>query len=104
MVIVTIHSQCELSNSLENVDEGLVHSEQNVYTEYADPKRSEWITKIQPALKKVKLAVLVKVCGKRLSRREIIELRAGRKKPHRRTLELLKSILMMLGYLKPGAY
>jgi hypothetical protein len=40
------------SNSLENVDEGLVHSEQNVYTEYADPKRSEWITKIQPALKK----------------------------------------------------
>jgi len=29
------------SNSLENVDEGLVHSEQNVYAEYADPKRSE---------------------------------------------------------------
>jgi len=92
------------SNSLENVDEGMVHSEQNVYTEYADPKRSDWITKIQPALKKVKLTVLVKACGTRLSRREIIELRAGRKKPHRRTLELLKSILMMLGYLKPGAY
>jgi hypothetical protein len=31
------------SNSLENVDEGMVHSEQNVYTEYADPKQSEWI-------------------------------------------------------------
>jgi len=41
---------------LENVDEGTVHSEQNVYTEYADPKHSEWITKIQPTLKKVKLA------------------------------------------------
>ena len=52
MVIVTIHSQCELSNSLENVDEGLVHSEQNVYTEYADPRRREWITKIEPTLKK----------------------------------------------------
>jgi hypothetical protein len=33
------------SNSLENVDEGMVHSDQNVYTEYADPRRSEWITK-----------------------------------------------------------
>jgi hypothetical protein len=86
------------SNSLENVDEGLVHTEQNVYTEYADPKRSEWITKIQPALKKVKLAVLVKVCGKRLSRREIIELRAGRKKPHRKTQELLESILKRLSF------
>jgi hypothetical protein len=65
VVIVTIHSQCELSNSLENVDEGLVHSEQNVYTEYADPKRSEWITKIQPALKKAPLTALVNACGKR---------------------------------------
>jgi hypothetical protein len=87
------------SNSLENVDGGLVHSEQNVYTEYADPKRSEWITKIQPALKKVKLTVLVKACGRRLSRREIIELRAGRKKPHRKTQELLAAILKELGLL-----
>ena len=84
---------------MENVDEGMVHSGQNVYTDYADPKRSEWLTKIQPALKKVKLAVLVKACGKRLSRREIIELRAGRKKPHRKTQELLESILKRLGFL-----
>ena len=87
------------SNSLENVDEGLVHSEQNVYAEYADPKRSEWITKIQPALKKAPLHALVKACGKRLSRREIIELRAGRKKPHRKTQELLVAVLRRLGYL-----
>jgi hypothetical protein len=87
------------SNSLESVDEGLIHSEQNVYTEYADPKRTEWITKIQPALKKPKLEVLVKACGKRLCRREIIELRAGRKKPHRRTQQLLESILKRLGFL-----
>jgi hypothetical protein len=81
---------------LETVDEGLEHSERNVYTEYPDPKRTEWITKIQPALRKAKLAVLVKACGKRLSRREIIELRAGRKKPHRRTQELLMGILKKL--------
>jgi hypothetical protein len=56
------------SNSLENVEEGLVHSEQNVYAVYDDPKRNEWITKAQPALKKAPLSVLVKECGKRLSR------------------------------------
>jgi len=30
------------SNSLEEVDGGLVHSAQNVYTEYVDPRRDEW--------------------------------------------------------------
>ena len=74
----------------------MMHVEQNVYTAYADPKRTGWITKIQPALKKVKLVVLVKACGKRLSRREIIESRAGRKKPHRKTQELLVGILKKL--------
>ena len=87
------------SNSLESVDEGMEHSERNIYTEYADPRRSEWITKIQPALKKAKLAVLIKACGKRLSRREIIELRADRKKPHRKTRELVESILKRLDLL-----
>ena len=85
--------------SLDSVDEGMVRSEQNVYTEYADPKQTEWITKIQPALKKPKLEVLVEACGKRLCRREIIELRADRKKPHRRTQQLLESILKGLGLL-----
>jgi hypothetical protein len=81
------------SNSLENVEEGMVHSEQSVYTEYADPNRSEWITKIQPALKKLPLHALVKACGEKLSRRELIELRAGRSRPHRKTRELLELIL-----------
>jgi hypothetical protein len=77
------------SNSLESVDEGMVHSEQNVDTDYADPRRTEWITKIQPALKKLKLNALVNECGRRLSRRELIELRAGRSNPHRKSQELL---------------
>jgi hypothetical protein len=76
--------------------EGAAHSEGNVYTEYDDPKRTEWITKIQPALKKANLKTLVRACGKKLSRREIIELRAGRKKPHRKTQELLVSVLKTL--------
>jgi hypothetical protein len=87
------------SNSLENVEAGMVHSEQNVYTEYADPKRSEWIAKTQPALKKLPLHILVNACEKRLSRRELIELRAGRSKPHRKTRDLLVSILKDLGFL-----
>jgi hypothetical protein len=66
------------SNSLESVDEGMIHSEQNVYTEYADPRRTEWITKIQPASQAAKLEMLVARCENKLSRREIIELRAER--------------------------
>jgi hypothetical protein len=87
------------SNSLESVEEGLVQSEQNVYTEYVDPKRDEWATKIQRKLKKASLSVLVRECGKRLSRRELIELRASRSRPHRKTQELLVSILKRLGLL-----
>jgi hypothetical protein len=88
------------SNSLQSVDEGMVQSEQNVYTEYADPRRSEWITKIQPALRKAPLRAVVNACGKRLSRREIIELRAGRsKKPHRKTQELITAILKKIGLI-----
>jgi len=47
---------------LESVDEGSEHSAKNIYTEYTDPKRTEWITKILPVLAKTKLAVLVKAC------------------------------------------
>jgi hypothetical protein len=65
---------------------------------YDDPQRSEWITKIQPALKKAKPNILERLCQSKLSRREIIELRAGRKKkPHRKTQELLVGILHNLG-------
>ncbi len=84
------------SNSSESVDEGMVHSDKDIKTGYSEPKRSKWVIKIQPALKKLPLIDIVKACGNRLSRREIIELRAGRKKPHRKTQELLESILKQL--------
>jgi hypothetical protein len=70
------------SNSLESVEDRTTHSEVNVYTECVDPKRTEWITAIQPTLKNAKLKVLEKACENWLSRRELIELRAGRSKPH----------------------
>jgi hypothetical protein len=84
------------SNNLEEIDAGTIR-DQNVYTEYLDPKRTEWISKIQPALKKQPLHLLVKACGTRISRRELIELRAGRSKPHRKTQEFLVLVLRDLG-------
>ncbi len=81
------------SNSLEKVEEGAAHSEVGVYTEYIDPKRTEWATKIQPVLGKLSLQLLVKLCGNRISRRELIELRAGRSRPHRKNRELLTAII-----------
>jgi hypothetical protein len=85
------------SNSLEEVESGLIHSEKNVYTEYTDPRRDEWTTKILPALKRVPLSVLVKACSAFLRRRAIIDLRAGRSRPHRKNRELLFEILRKLG-------
>jgi hypothetical protein len=80
------------SNSLEEVDAGLIHSEQNVYTEFPDPRRDEWQTKIIPALKQRKLSDLVEQCRGKLSRRALIDIRAGRSRPHRKNQELLAAI------------
>jgi hypothetical protein len=87
------------SNSLEEVEAGTVHSTENVYTEYPDRRRDEWHTKILPALKKAQLTRLEEECGDRLSRRALIELRAGRSRPRPKTKKLLVSILKKLGLL-----
>jgi len=78
------------SNSLEEVESGLIHSEQSVYTEYPDPRRDEWQIKILPALREVPLARLVNLSG--FSRSTVIEIRAGRARPHRKNQELLAAI------------
>jgi hypothetical protein len=83
------------SNSLEEVESGLIHSEQSVYTEYPDQRRDEWQTKILPALRKAPLARLVELSG--LSRSTLIEIRAGRSRPHRKNRELLATIVRKLG-------
>ena len=70
-----------------------------VYTDYADPNRNEWITKIQPALKKAKLKALVEVCAGKPKQREIIELRARRSKPHPKNQELIVTALKKLGLI-----
>lgn len=83
------------SNSLEDVESGLIHSTDNVYTEYPDPNRDEWSTTIAPALSKVTLSVLEKESG--LSRRMLIKTRTGTTRPHPRNREIIADIVRKLG-------
>jgi hypothetical protein len=83
------------SNSLEDVEAGLIHSAQNVYTEYPDRRRDQWETKIRPAMKKVFISVLEKETG--LSRRTLIDARGGRRRPHPKHQKLIAAALLKLG-------
>jgi hypothetical protein len=79
------------SNHLEDVDAGLVHSPKNIYTEYVDQSRDEWQTKILPVLKRSPLKRLIKESG--LSRRALLEIRAGRSRPRSKNQECLTAIV-----------
>jgi hypothetical protein len=85
------------SNSLEEVEAGLEHSAENVYTEYVDRRRDEFQTTILPALRKIPLQLLVKISG--MSRSTLIEIRAARSRPHRKNQELLAVIVRKLGMI-----
>lgn len=85
------------SNSLEEVQAGLVHDEQNAYTTYEDPRRTQWQTRVLPFLKRMPLMELVTACEGQLSRRAIIDIRAGRSMPHRNNRQLLESVVRALG-------
>jgi hypothetical protein len=87
-------------HKIEDVESALVHSVQEVYTEYPpNPRRDEWQTRILPALKKVPLRRIVKMCDGQLSRREIIELRAERRRPQPRNQEMIAVWLQDLGLI-----
>jgi hypothetical protein len=86
------------SNALEEATSGLIHSIDDVYTVYADPKRDEWQRVIVPALKQVPLSVLVRESG--LSRRTIIDARTGRRRPHPNNQRTLVEVLRRSGLVK----
>lgn len=81
------------SNFLEDVEAGMLHSPQFAYTEYPDKRRDEWETVILPALKAVPLHILVKHCEGKPSRRALINLRAGRSRPHPKNWQRLAQIV-----------
>jgi hypothetical protein len=85
------------SNALEDVEAGLVHSSESVYTEYCDPKRDEWATTLRPALEKPELSLLEKQVP--FSRRTLSDWRAGRSRPHRKNWERITSALRKLGLI-----
>jgi hypothetical protein len=70
---------------------GLIHCEENVYTEYVDQNRDEWQTKILPELKRWSLGRLISESG--LSRRALLDIRAGRSRPHSKNHERLAAIV-----------
>ena len=82
------------SNALEDAEAGLVHDGELVYTEYCDQARDEWITKLLPSLKKLPLAVLITRIL--FSRRALIDLRAGRRRPHSKNQKLIETVLERL--------
>jgi hypothetical protein len=84
------------SNHLEDVEAGLIHSEQSVYTEYPDPRRCEWLTKILPLLKKAPHADVLKLSG--ISRSALFAILAGRT-PHHRNQQRLAETILHLGLI-----
>jgi len=83
------------SNRLEEIEAGVIHSPESVYTEYPDPHREEWQTRILPVLKKIPIAALMKVSGR--SRSMLARTLAGRSRPRRKNREVLKSMRQRLG-------
>jgi len=67
------------SNALEDVESGLIHSEQSVYTEYPDPRRDEWQAKTLPIISDAPLLKLAKMSG--MSPSALKEIRSGRARP-----------------------
>ena len=85
------------SNRLEEIESGTIHSAQSVYTEYPDPRRDEWQTKILPALRKLPVRVLIRLTNK--SRSMLTRTLAGHSRPRARNQMLLKAVLRKLGMI-----
>jgi hypothetical protein len=81
------------SNHFEEVDAGLVHTEEDAYTIYRDPKRDKWEREIRPKLQKIPLSLLYETG---LSRRALIKARRGHVRPHARSQALLVEFLNKL--------
>lgn len=80
------------SNRLEDVESGMIQDEDEVYTEYIDPSRDEWTTKILPALQAPELSEIERLIPE-MSRRALIDLRAERSSPHPRNLKKITAAL-----------
>lgn len=72
---------------MEEVEEQSLLAPSDVYTEYPDPRRDEWATKVLPKLKAMPMRELMKQTG--LPRSTLKAIRAGRR-PHASNGEVLR--------------
>ena len=85
------------SNKLEDVESGLIHAAESVYTQYPDPRHDEWL-RVTEALKHVSLNEFEQLTGK--SRRMLIDARERRRVPHQRNRARLAAVARKLGVLE----
>jgi hypothetical protein len=77
------------SNKLQEVEEGGVPSDSDVYTKFNDPQRDEWGTKILPFLRREPVQVIIDATG--ISRRTVQRIRNEQTKPTAEYRRLLAS-------------
>ena len=70
------------SNRLEEVEAGLGHDPDDVYTEYADPTRDAWRALVLPVLREISSRLLSEAAD--LSTRSVREIRNGHSRPRPR--------------------
>jgi hypothetical protein len=75
------------SNRLEEVEAGLVHDPDEVYTAYLDPEQGPWQTLVVPVLRRMPRSLITKRTG--LARSSITAIRNGHTIPHPQTREAL---------------
>jgi hypothetical protein len=68
------------ANKLEEVEAGLEHDPDEVYTEYTDPRRDPWLALVLPVLRQLPIRELAAAVG--MSGRRLRDLLSGRARPH----------------------
>jgi len=82
-------------NRLKEIEAGVAHSPESVSTEYPEPRRDEWETKILQVQNNIPIAALMTISGR--SRSMLTRTLSDRSRPRKRNQQLLKSILQRLG-------
>jgi hypothetical protein len=78
------------SNKLEEIEEHRLPDAADVYTEYPDPRRDEWVTIVVPELREMRLSYLEAQTG--LDRRTLQRIRRGESRPHPSNEQVLRAI------------
>jgi hypothetical protein len=89
------------ANEIEDVEAGLVHGADEVFTEYVDARRDFWQTVGRPAARRASIDELQRETG--LPRQTIVDARLNRRTLRKKTKRLIYAALRKLGYLRLSA-